>query len=213
MLLLCGLGNPGLKYQNSLHNLGFMVLDKIAQDHGLSFKKNRCKSQVAVTDKKSIESKTKTAKAIARFLKFNRTLSLNSVFLAKPCNFMNLSGEAVLCLKRRYGFKNSDIMVICDDFNLDKGVLRLKSRGGCGGHNGLRSIISAIETEDFPRIRIGIGQPQNSATLEDYVLNPIDKREQDEYAQIIKKTVELIYFYLKEGVDKAMSYYNNIKSV
>lgn len=147
MKLVVGLGNPGLKYQKTRHNVGFMVIDEILKDIG----------------------------ATARFdAKFNAEVAIlnvagEKVCLAKPSTFMNLSGEAITKLMRYYDIPIDDLLVIVDDVNLSTGKLRLRETGGHGGHNGLRNIIGLLHSEEFKRVRIGVDNNTNMP-LDQYVL-------------------------------------------
>ena len=194
MLFICGLGNPGRIYKYTLHNLGFWVLDKLAEKHKLNFKREICNSKVANFNFSVENSNIK-----------------QQVSFVKPHTYMNLSGAAIFCLKEKYQFSNSELLIICDDFNLEKGSFRLKPEGGAGGHKGLVSIIEALQSEAFPRLRIGIGPLKAEDNAEEYVLKPLDKFEIGEYESVINKAVEMVEFYIKEGINKTMSFYNRKK--
>jgi PTH1 family peptidyl-tRNA hydrolase len=185
MYFIVGLGNPGRRYKFTLHNLGFLLLDKMAEKYNLTFKKRICSSRVT-----------------------SFTMEGRQLMLVKPYTYMNLSGKALRCLKDRYGFNESDLLVICDDFNLEKGTIRIKPRGSAGGHKGLMSIIQELNTEEFPRLRIGIGPLDPFCPAEEFVLKEMGREERLEYDKILDKVMEAVEVYIKEGIEKAMSLYN-----
>lgn len=154
MKLFVGLGNPGKKYQFTRHNVGFMVIDTYANRNQLSFK---------------FESKFNAE--VATF-----TNNQEKIFLCKPSTYMNLSGDAIIKMMNYYHIDIEDVFVFVDDINLDVGRLRLREKGGHGGHNGLRDIIQKLHSRDFKRIRIGIGE-QNTDRLDHYVLGEFSKDE------------------------------------
>lgn len=183
MKLIVGLGNPGERYKFSPHNMGFMVVEKIAQTYKTNFKK---KSQAK----------------IAEF-----SLEKEKIILAKPLTFMNLSGEAVAEIMRKRRIKEEDLLVICDDINLSLGKLRIRSHGSDGGHLGLRSIIENLGNQDFARLRIGVGRPAVQ-DVSQYVLKPFSKEDLDFIERIIGRAQEAVLVFVKEGIDKAMSKFN-----
>ena len=146
MVIIVGLGNEGVEYRNTFHNMGFMVLDKLAKSLGVNFTKEKYKAHIAET-----------------------SYSGQKVLLAKPTTFMNNSGECVALLKNK--FRDARILVVVDDIDLEKGALRYRERGSSGTHNGLRSIVSYIG-EDFERLRVGVGRDK-TMDLADYVLSKI----------------------------------------
>lgn len=195
MFFLFGLGNPGLKYKYSLHNLGYLALDKFAEKYKVSFKTRLCNSRIAHLN-----------------LSHNQ-ISLKEILLVKPYTYMNLSGKAVLCFKGKYRFKNEQMLVICDDLNLKRGYLKIKPRGSSGGHKGLQSIIDVLGTEEFPRLRIGIGPITFAQEAEKYLLKALPKQELLEYLKIVNKVIEVIEFYFEKGIEKTMSFYNRKKII
>ncbi len=211
MLLISGLGNPGLEYKYTPHNIGFMALDELAARHGLKFRKNKCGAKLAIMARPHCEKEESQlsfkSNILKSVLRFKKTESQARVVLAKPYTYMNLSGKSVACLKDRYGIKNNNIVVVSDDFNLERGQIRIRAKGSSGGHKGLQSVIDELETEDFPRFRVGIGGG-NRESSEAYVLAQMTERDKLEYADAVSNTVDAIEFYLKEGIDKAMSTYN-----
>lgn len=172
MKLIVGLGNPEKKYDNTYHNVGFSVAQKLSDEYGLDFTKNEC-----------------DAKSCHCFFGDEK------VIIAKPQTYMNLSGESVLKFKQKYKLSGSDIYVICDDIDLPLGKVRLRHEGSGGTHNGLRNIVSLIGT-DFNRIKVGIGRDEKFLNLAEFVLSkiPNDKQEilekaKDEVLEILHKEI------------------------
>lgn len=163
MIIIVGLGNKGNEYNNTYHNIGFMVLDKLAEKMGVFF------------------SKEKNKACISEFI-YNG----NKILLAKPMTYMNNSGEAVVLLKKKY--KDARILVVVDDIDLPVGKLRYRQNGSAGTHNGLRSIVSYIG-QDFERLRVGIGRDK-SMELADYVLSKV--KDKDIINSAIEEAVETI---------------------
>lgn len=149
MKIIVGLGNPDGIYSKTYHNIGYMVVDKFAKINNLKFNKNKCKAMLAQTPQ---------------------------YVIAKPITYMNLSGDSVLELKKYFKISNKDILIVLDDIDLPKGVIRYRETGSAGTHNGLRDIIAKVGTT--PRLRIGIGRDQ-TMDLKDYVLSNIDVRSQE----------------------------------
>jgi len=195
MKLIVGLGNPGPKYQNTRHNLGFMVLDKLAKKLTPAGKTNWLFEQ----------------KSNSLILPVNSEL-----VLAKPQTFMNASGFAVAKLTRRYKLDTNQLFVIHDDVDLPLGKLKMRFGGGSAGHHGVESIIQQLGTDEFWRIRVGIGKPiqnsklkiKNSKSVEEYVLEEFGENELGELKNMLKKAVEAIKLALRNGPQKAMNMYN-----
>ncbi|MBP5342559.1 aminoacyl-tRNA hydrolase [bacterium] len=187
MKLIVGLGNPGLKYKNTRHNVGFMVLNAFAEQNNYKFKNKREFKGEIYIDKNFI--------------------------LLKPDTFMNLSGDSVRKVVNFYKIDPSDILVICDDFNIPFLKLRLRMKGSSGGHNGLKSIIQNIGSEDFPRLRIGLGEPDENDIV-DYVLSKFSKADLDKFKSLYSKTNDLIdEFILDRSIDLIMNRYNTNESL
>ncbi|HVS20815.1 MAG TPA: aminoacyl-tRNA hydrolase [Pyrinomonadaceae bacterium] len=187
MRLIVGLGNPGAEYEWSRHNLGFMLIDKLASDAAAAVRRRECRSLVGSAAIESVR-----------------------VRLAKPQTLMNLSGEAVACLIAKYDLPDvsSSLIVISDDLALPFGAIRLRARGSAGGHNGLKSIIAAIGTNEFIRLRIGI-QPDH--TIEDaksFVLDEFRRGQRREVREVLERSTEALRAVLRDGIAKAMSLYN-----
>jgi len=187
--LISGLGNPTRKYRMTRHNIGFLAIDKIAEALSVKFKKNSFSS---LTGKGSFGSE--------------------KIILLKPLTFMNLSGEAIAPFARKKRIKPEEIIVICDDINLDLGEIRIRKSGGSGGHNGLKSIIEKLGTNQFQRMRIGIGSEETGdRDLSNYVLEEFGKREFGLIDKVLDAASEAIKTYLAEGIDIAMTRFNNIE--
>ena len=196
MHLIVGLGNPGNKYVNTRHNIGFDVVDLL--------------TQIQPAPKKSgFFSRSKSNfKLKFRALILDTKLAGKKVILAKPQTFMNLSGESVALLSKFYKIENKNIIVIYDDIDLPLGKIRLRPGGGAGGHNGIKSIISHIG-EDFPRVRIGIAAEKHAEfDTADYVLSKFTKQEIDILIPTAKTAAEAVEEIMRGGIDTAMNKFN-----
>jgi PTH1 family peptidyl-tRNA hydrolase len=187
MRLIVGLGNPGKEYEWSRHNLGFMLIDKVASEAGIKISRRECNSLVGRGE-----------------------LEGSAVKLIKPQTFMNLSGEAVCCLlaKHKCDKPGEQLVVISDDLALPLGKIRIRERGSAGGHNGLKSIISALGTNEFVRLRIGIQPEHPVSDTKRFVLDSFPKTERPTVAETIERGVEALRAILKDGVLKAMAEHN-----
>jgi len=185
MHLIVGLGNPGTEYEWSRHNLGFMLIDKLASDARVNVKRRECESLVGSA---LIEGKR--------------------VRLVKPQTYMNLSGEAVGCLLKKGEVSNDALIVISDDLALPFGTIRLRARGSAGGHNGLKSIIAALGTNEFVRLRIGIQPDHPVMNAKSFVLDEVPRSQRPAVTEILERGVEALRCVLRDGIAKAMSIYN-----
>lgn len=185
MKLLVGLGNPGVRYEKTRHNIGFMVIDSLADSLGISLTK---KQNQALIGQGFINS--------------------TKVILAKPQTYMNLSGEAVLEILHFYKDSIDDFIVIHDDLDLPFGKLRFRSGGSSGGHNGLKSITKMLNSQDFARLKMGIDRPDGFLKVESYVLSDFLKDEVEELPGLIKLATEGLKVWCLEGMDKAMNQFN-----
>jgi PTH1 family peptidyl-tRNA hydrolase len=187
MHLIVGLGNPGNEYEWTRHNLGFMLIDKLAADAGASVKRRECRSLVG-----------------------GAVIEGERVKLAKPQTFMNLSGEAVACLIAKSDSPDArkSPIIVSDDLALPFGTIRLRARGSAGGHNGLRSIIAALGTNEFIRLRIGIQPEHPVSDAKRFVLDEFPKAERPAVEEIIERGAEAIRTVLRDGIAKAMSMFN-----
>lgn len=180
--LIVGLGNPGNLYRKTRHNVGFMLLSLLAKGKGLRFDKKYCRSRIAEGA---------------------------GIILAKPYTYVNLSGKAVKALLNRLSIPPGQMLVICDDVALPLGRIRIRRRGSDGGHNGLRSIIKEIGTEDFPRLRIGIGR-EGIRDLVEHVLGEFKEEEKKVLEKVLQMATEAVGCILKEGIESAMNKYNSL---
>ncbi len=185
-LLLC-LGNIGEKYSKTRHNAGFMFADNLANKLSADF---------------SIENKFKSAIA-------KTTYNNEAIWIVKPLTYMNLSGEALFALKSYYKIDIKDLFVVYDDISLDLGIIRIKSKGSDGGHNGIKSIIRYAQTQDFNRLKIGIGPQPPYMKSEDYVLQNFSKEEQEVLSNTLIKSVDAFLYYCDCGdLVKVQNKYN-----
>lgn len=153
MLIIVGLGNPGIAYRKTYHNIGFRCVDKLASFHGIRFKHKYCEAQVA-----------------------ELYLNGEKIIIAKPQTFMNRSGDSVKQLVKKFNAKNSELLIIYDDVDLPFGSIRLRKEGSAGTHNGMRSIVGMLG-KDIPRLRAGIGRGNPEVPLFDYVLSKVNKEK------------------------------------
>jgi PTH1 family peptidyl-tRNA hydrolase len=184
--LIVGLGNPGREYQDTRHNVGFRCADRLALTHGLSFAPKK-------------KSKSRLAEGI---------IAGRQVLIAKPQTYMNLSGSAVQGLATFYRIPPEHILVIFDDLDLPPGTLRIRQRGGSGGHKGLTDIIQRLGTQNFPRIRFGIGRPPGRMDPADYVLQRFAAEEVPLAEQTVQRAIQAVETWLADGIEIAMNRYN-----
>ncbi|MDW8105902.1 MAG: aminoacyl-tRNA hydrolase [Armatimonadota bacterium] len=183
--LIVGLGNPGVEYAATRHNAGFWVVDLLAQRHEIALKTRRHLSKLGVGHIAEVP-----------------------VVLAKPQTYMNLSGEAVRALLNAYHLKPEQMLVVFDDVWLPVGTVRVRAKGSAGGHNGLKSIIAALGTEAFPRVRIGIGQPPEGIDLADYVLSPPTPEERALLEAATQRAADACEAWLTEPIERVMNQFN-----
>ncbi len=184
--LVVGLGNPGRQYAHTRHNIGFMCVDAFAQKHGLSFQSKK-------------KSKAKIAQG---------HIGQTRVLLAKPQTYMNRSGSSVQGLAAYYRIPAEHIIVIFDDLDLPLGMLRIRPKGGSGGHRGMKDIIEHLGTQEFPRIRVGIGRPEDTTDPANYVLHPFTKTEESVVEETITRVCNALEAWLTTGIEAAMNRYN-----
>lgn len=183
--LIVGLGNPGLRYVKTRHNLGFMLIDRLAQKLQTQVRREECRSLVGRGEFEN-----------------------QKVELAKPQTFMNLSGEAVSCLVKKSDRALEKLIVISDDLALPFGRIRLRPKGTHGGQNGLRSIIDCLRTQDFIRLRIGIQPEHPVASASSFVLESFSKNDLAEVENILEDSADAIFSVIRNGVEKAMAQFN-----
>lgn len=173
MKMIVGLGNPETKYEHTKHNVGFMVVDRLAEKHQATFKKNTFEAEVAEFFHKG-----------------------EKILLVKPQTFMNESGRAVGPLMTYFGIYPEELVVVYDDLDLAIGKIRLRQKGSAGGHNGIKSIISHLDSTIFDRIKVGIGRPEGKKTVVQHVLSPFSKETQPLIEQSIDQSVAAVEFLL-----------------
>ena len=185
MRLIVGFGNPGAEYEWTPHNLGFLAIDELTRRAGIRVTRPEAKSYAGRGE-----------------------LAGQEVILAKPQTMMNLSGVAVRMLLDKYEIEPSQMIVISDEAALPWAMLRIRERGSAGGHNGLKSVIGAVGTDEFIRVRLGVGPEKVWGDLADYVLCPMGRAEREIAAQLVEDASDAVETILKEGVGKAMTQFN-----
>jgi PTH1 family peptidyl-tRNA hydrolase len=183
--LIVGLGNPGRRYAATRHNIGFGVLDLIAGRHQAEW-----------------ESAPRGIDALMARWRIGDTA------LGKPLTFMNLSGHAVLGLLQFFKIELQDLLVVVDDSNLELGRLRTRARGSAGGHNGLKSVIEVLGTEEFARLRIGVGRGDARRDLADHVLAKFEPEERENVAEMTGRAADAVELFIAEGINPVMNRYN-----
>lgn len=185
MKLVIGLGNPGEKYKETRHNVGFMVIDQLAEKWQISLNETKFQAIFGSTQ-----------------------VNGEKVYLLKPLTYMNLSGEAVRPFIDYFKININDLVVIYDDLDLPVGKIRLRLKGGHGGHNGIKSLIAHLGTNEFKRIRIGIDRPQSSERVVDYVLGKFRESDQIPLKNAIDKAQEACHYWLTHDFIDVMNKYN-----
>jgi len=185
MYLIVGLGNPEEKYSNTRHNMGFDVINELSKECDIKVSKSKFDAFYGMGEIKG-----------------------EKVILVKPQTYMNLSGESVIKFKKFYKISNKNIIVIYDDIDLKIGNIRLKAKGSAGSHNGMKSVVENLNTEDFIRVRIGIGSPKNKDDIINYVIGQIPKREREILDQSILKAKNSVIEILENGINIAMNKFN-----
>lgn len=188
MYIIAGLGNPGGKYENTRHNVGFEVIDILADRMG-----------ICVDEKKH------------RALCGKGVLEGEKVILVKPQTFMNLSGESVRSAADYYKVEADHIIVVFDDISLEPGQLRIRGKGSAGGHNGIKNIIAHLGTQEFPRVKVGIGEKPRGMDLADYVLSHFSKGEKEAMEEAYKEAAAAVAVMVGQGMDEAMNRFNGKK--
>ncbi|MGB6371646.1 MAG: aminoacyl-tRNA hydrolase [Atribacterota bacterium] len=185
---MVGLGNPGLKYEFTRHNIGFRIVDSLAQDIEVEFKK--VKSYYSLISRGMINN--------------------HKVILVKPQTFMNLSGRAVSKVISYYKIPLQDLLIVYDDLNLELGKVRIRKKGSAGGHKGMESIMQYLNSEDIPRLRIGIGNSSVNFNFDcvSYVLSNFNNDEEDKIEEVIQLSTEAIKTITEDGFEKTMRKYN-----
>ena len=190
MYLIAGLGNPGTKYEGTRHNIGWQVIDELAEKYNLRVLESKFKGLVG-----------------------KGMIGSDKVLLLKPLTYMNLSGESIAEAVHFYKIdETTELIVIADDISLDVGQIRIRKKGSAGGHNGLKNIIAQLGHENFARIKMGVGEKPAGYDLADYVLGHFSKEEEKVMAESRKTAVNAIETILAEDIDKAMNLYNSKKN-
>ncbi len=185
MYLIVGLGNPEEEYSNTRHNMGFDTINKIAKQYNIEVNKNKFKG---LCGSGIIENK--------------------KVILLKPQTYMNLSGESIKETMDFYKIQQENLIIIYDDIDLEAGIIKIRKKGGPGTHNGMKSVISNIETQEFARVRVGIGKPERKEQLIEYVIGKIPDKDQKILDEATTKSKEALIEIIKNGVDIAMNKFN-----
>lgn len=186
MKCIIGLGNPGRKYNKTRHNIGFMVIDELFHRHSLTGDENKFNCEYTIAH-----------------------IAGERVLLVKPLTFMNLSGEGVRPLLDYYNIAPEDALVAYDDLDLPAGRIRLRLKGGHGGHNGIRSLIDHLGTKEFKRLRIGIGRPVDRTPIVNYVLQPFANNEKEAIVTALDDAVAACETWLKEDFTVVMNQFNS----
>jgi PTH1 family peptidyl-tRNA hydrolase len=188
--LIIGLGNPGSKYEGTRHNVGFEVVDELARRLRLEYESSPADAVMA---------KERGPNA--------------QVILVKPLTFMNRSGHAVGELARYYRIVVSDLLIVTDDANLPLGRLRARPAGSAGGHNGLGSVIDLLATDQVPRLRVGVGNGDQSRDLADHVLAGFDESEVDIIREAVVRAADAVELFVRDGIEQTMNHFNQIDSM
>lgn len=185
--LLLGLGNPGAAYHRTRHNIGFDLIDLL------------CEQSQAVK---------RRGRSTASLIEYQAELGDRQIILAKPMTFMNLSGLAAVDLLQQHSLKPADLLVLVDDFSLPLGSLRFRANGTGGGHNGLASLIEQLQTDQFPRLRLGIGPVPPQTDRADFVLSEFAASQLDQVARLLESAAEAVKFAIMNRLEPAMTKYN-----
>ncbi len=183
--LVVGLGNPGEQYEKTRHNLGFMLIDELERQFQTQVKRQECR---ALVGRISIDERT--------------------VELVKPQTYMNLSGETVSCLLKKVSRSGKNIIVVTDDLALPLGSIRLRARGSAGGHNGLKSLIECLKTDEFIRLRIGMKPEHPIFNTKNFVLEKFSKNDLETVEKVLERSADAVRAVINDGVEKAMAQYN-----
>ena len=185
MYLIVGLGNPENEYANTRHNMGFDVINHLSRKLNINVNKEKFKGIYGDT-----------------------ILNGEKVILLKPQTYMNLSGESIIQFKQFYKIPPENIIVIYDDIDVDVGKIKIRKKGGPGSHNGMKSVVKELKSEDFPRIRVGIGKPMFKEMMIGYVLEKLNGNEREILEESTKLAANAVYDIITSGIDKAMNMYN-----
>ena len=182
--IIVGLGNPGAQYKGTRHNVGFEVIDQLAAKHKIKLDKSKHKARYGIG-----------------------TVGSTPVLLMKPLTYMNLSGQSVAPMAREFSVKPENILVVADDLDMVVGRVRLKPKGSAGGHNGHKSLIASLNTQEYPRLKIGIGTVGRSETI-DHVLGPFSREELVDIKDAISRSMDGVEYVVQDGVEVGMNRVN-----
>ena len=184
-LVIVGLGNPGSEYSDTRHNAGFWCIEALAKRHAIALERRNRSVTVGEGEIEDLR-----------------------VVLVKPRTYVNRSGAAIDYLTARYAAPVDKLLIVCDDINLPPGRLRLRRKGSAGGHNGIKSVIEAAGSQEFPRLRIGVGRPPDGTGQVEHVIGPMDSQDRQVVDEAVGRASEAIECLLIEGMDEAMSRFN-----
>ena len=185
MYLIVGLGNPEEEYSNTRHNMGFNTINKLAKQYNIEVNKSKFKS-----------------------LYGNGNIEKEKVILLKPQKYMKLSGTAIKEVMDFYKINKEELIIIYDDIDIEPGIIKIRKKGGPGTHNGMKSVVNEIKTQDFTRVRVGIGMPSNKSDLINYVIEKISKDDIEKLEEGTNKAKDALIEIIKNGVDTAMNKFN-----
>lgn len=185
MYLIVGLGNPEEEYANTRHNMGFNVINKLSEEYKIEVNKNKFDALFAAGN---IEGE--------------------KVILLKPQTYMNLSGKSIIQVINFYKIPLENVLIIYDDIDIEPGLIRIRKKGSSGSHNGMKSVVAELNSQEFPRIRVGIGKPKFTNDMINYVIGAVPKEEQIKLEEGTKKAKEAVIEVLKNGIDTAMNKFN-----
>ena len=185
MYLIVGLGNPEEEYSNTRHNMGFNTINKLAKQYNIEINKSKFKS-----------------------LYGSGIIEKEKVILLKPQTYMNLSGTAIKEVMDFYKINKEELIIIYDDIDIEPGIIKIRKKGGPGTHNGMKSVVNEIKTQDFTRVRVGIGMPSNKSDLINYVIGKISKDDIEKLEDGTTKAKDALIEIIKNGVDTAMNKFN-----
>lgn len=188
MKYIVGLGNPGLEYKSTKHNIGFSVVQFLAKENGIKIKEKKYRA----------------------FIGRGRLSGLDAA-LVLPQTYMNRSGDTLVDLVREEIKPEDDLIIVCDDINMKLGRIRLKKKGSAGGHKGLESIISALGRDDFTRLRVGIATDIHKGDITRYVLTPFKRNQHKNVSHVVSLAAEAVECWMKKGIDEAMNKFNTKK--
>lgn len=190
MYYIVGLGNPGIQYENTRHNAGFITIDYLARKYSIDVRKIKFKSLIG-----------------------QGVISGQKVMLVKPQTYMNNSGEAIREIYKYFDFDHDKLIVIYDDIDIDFGSIRIRKKGSAGTHNGMKSIIYNLEFDDFPRIKVAVGKKPSYMDLANFVLSGFSEQEVKIIEEEVKLASDAIEMILEEGIEKSMSMFNSKRLV